>query len=115
MGLLSADLERYRARHQKQAGELKPEKPVMPLDILQSRLAECAGMEQSTEKTASAQDLERLYALHREVEQAYRTSVKTGKRPEADAMLDKFSGWRYLKGQPGEPGDMSPLPAPEKK
>lgn len=115
MGLLSADLERYRIRHAKTAGEVPLEKPVTPLDILQSRLAEYAGMGQATEKTASSQDLERMYAIHREVEQAYRAAVKVGKRPEADAALDKFSGWRYLKGQPGEPGDMKPFPAPDSK
>lgn len=114
MGLLSADLDRYRARHAKTASPAKETLSVEPLALLQSRVAEYAGMGHATEKTASSAELERLYALHREVEQAYRASVKVGRRADADAILDKFSGWRYLKGQPSEPGDLTPLPAPEK-
>ena len=101
--------------HMKQASVFVPLKGVNPVDILRSRLAEHAGFETATEKTASADDHGRLYALHREDEMIYRAAVKLGKRPEADALLDKFAGWRYLKGQPGEPGDMTPLPAPEEK
>ena len=99
----------------KQASVFVPIRGINPVDVLRSKLAEHAGLEVSTEKTASTEDNGRLYELHREVEMVYRAAVKVGRRPEADALLDKFAGWRYLKGQPGEPGDMTPLPAPEEK
>lgn len=99
----------------KRANVFAPVKGINPVDVLRSKLAEHAGLEAASEKTASADDDGRLYELHREVEMVYRAAVKLGKRPEADALLDKFAGWRYLKGQPGEPGDMTPLPAPEGK
>lgn len=101
--------------HTKQASTFTPIPGIDPVDVLRSKLAEHAGLQSATEKTASAEDNSRLYELHREVEMVYRASVKLGKRPEADALLDKFAGWRYLKGQPGEAGDLTPLPAPEEK
>lgn len=99
----------------KEASVFVPIKGINPVDILRSKLAEHAGLEAAMEKTASADDNGHLYALHREVEMVYRAAVKLGKRPEADKLLDKFAGWRYLKGQPGEAGDMTPLPVPEEK
>ena len=86
-----------------------------PLEFLRVALECFAGADASLEKSASEKDTVRLYQLHEEVEKSYRSAVKAGKRNEADALLGKFSGWRYLKGMPGEAGDLHPLPAPEEK
>jgi hypothetical protein len=118
MGLLAADLERLRshmnapaARISKTASMSKPE----PVETLRAALELYAGATQATEKTAGDDEHKRLWTLHLQAEAAYRNAVKLGKRVEASAVLDKFAGWSYLKGQPGEPGDLHPLPAPEEK
>jgi hypothetical protein len=118
MGLLAADLERLRshmnapvARISKTASMAKPE----PVETLRSALELYAGAAQATEKTAGDDEHKRLWSLHEQAEAAYRNAVKLGKRVEASAVLDKFAGWSYLKGQPGEQGDLHPLPAPEEK
>lgn len=112
MGLLAEDLKRWKK-------VASPEPPSVsdgdPLGKLRGELERYAGAETSLEKEASEADYERLYTLHKNVESAYRGAVKAGKKPEADKALDKFSSWRYLKGAPGEPGDLTPLPEPEEK
>jgi hypothetical protein len=126
MGLLSFDLQYHRKSAMRKVDlpkvafelDAKPaaaQEPQSKVETLQAALELFAGAERGTEKTADTKDLDRLYDLHRKVESEYRLAVKCGKKPDADALLDKFSGWRYLKGAPGEPGDMHPLPAPEEK
>jgi len=95
----------------KTASIMKPD----PVESLRAALELYAGATQAIEKTAGETEHQRLWTLHGQAETAYRNAVKLGKRPEANAMLDKFAGWSYLKGQPGEPGDLHPLPAPEEK
>jgi hypothetical protein len=119
MGLLSADLERHRSGLRK-VSYIEKATPVIQqkastLDILKVCLEQFAGADAAMEKSASEPDRSRLFTLHEAVEVAYRESVKAGKRPDADTMLDKFAGWKYLKGQPGETGDLHPFPAPGEK
>lgn len=115
---MTADLARHRQGLTKRASLDKPEAPPpppTPIDLFKVCLEQHAGAANSLDKTASDQDFGHLYALHRAVETAYRGCVKVGKRPEANAMLEKFSGWSYLKGQPGEAGDMHPFVLPGEK
>lgn len=119
MGLLSVDLERHRSGLRK-VSYIEKATPVMQkkasiLDILKVCLEQFAGADTAMEKSASEADRGRLFTLHEAVEVAYRESVKAGKRPEADLEIDKFAGWKYLKGQPGEAGDLHPFPAPGEK
>lgn len=115
---MTADLERHRSGSRKTASLEKSDAPApkaTPLDILKVCLEQHAGAAASLQKTASDEECTYLYDLHRAVERAYRLTVKVGKRPEANALLDKFAGWVYLKGQPGEAGDMHPFLAPGEK
>lgn len=114
MGLLAADLARYRSAR---AGTVKTAAaPVSdPVGFLRIGLEAFTGAQVVLEKSASPEDYHRLYTMHREIERAYRESVKIGKKPEADEILSKFSGWSWLRGAPGEPGDWTPLPAPDEK
>lgn len=119
MGLLSVDLERHRSGIRKVA-TIEKATPVMQkkastLDILKVCLEQFAGADTAMEKSASEEDRSRLFILHESVEVAYRDAVKAGKRPDADALTEKFAGWKYLKGQPGEAGDLHPFPAPGEK
>lgn len=118
MGLLSADLELHR-RSIKKIASVKPHEEDVaqptPVDSLKIAIELYAGADHGSEKTASDADLKRLHVLHKGVESSYREAVKAGKKVEADQLLDKFSGWRWLKGAPGEPGDLHPLPAPDEK
>jgi hypothetical protein len=119
MGLLSADLERHRSGLRK-VSHIEKATPVIQkkasaMDILKICLEQFAGADTAMEKSASDDDRSRLFTLHEAVETAYRESVKAGKRPEADTLVDKFAGWKYLKGQPGEAGDLHPFPAPGEK
>ncbi len=111
MGLLSYDLERLRS-----AMLISPKTASTnsPMEELRSALELYSGASAALEKSAGMEEHGRLWRLHGNVESAYRKTAKVGKRPEADALLDKFSGWAYLKGQPSEPGDMKPLPGPDK-
>jgi hypothetical protein len=111
MGLLAADLKRLRSKTASEA----PPKPVRQIENLRDELERYAGAEHSLQKEASAQDHERLFVLHGNVETTYREAVKIGKRKEANVLLDKFAGWTYLKGSPGVPGDMTPFPVPDEK
>lgn len=111
MGLLAADLSRFKA---KTAAEVPP-KPVKQLEDLRDELERYAGAETSLQKEAAEEDHTRLFILHGNVEKTYREVVKIGKRKEANALLGKFSGWTYLKGSPGVPGDMHPFPTPDEK
>jgi hypothetical protein len=117
MGLLSADLDRHRTHLRVNGDTKQASHPALPsaVESLRSSLERFAGAEASLEKSASDKDHERLWRIHEEVEKAYRRSVKEGRKTEADALLDKFAGWQYLKGMPGEAGDLHPLPAPEEK
>lgn len=119
MGLLSADLERHRSGLRKVSFIEKAtpviQKKASAMDTLKVCLEQFAGADTAMEKAASEEDRGRLFILHEAVEVAYRESVKAGKRPEADALTDKFAGWKYLKGQPGEAGDLHPFPAPGEK
>lgn len=116
MGLLAADLASHRQRlipaHALRK-EARVKEELRPLDLLRGSLELYAGAELTLEKSASTEDHTRLFQLHAGVEKAYRDAVKEGKKPEADALLDKFAGWKYLKGAPGQVGDKHPLPAPE--
>lgn len=118
MGLLSADLEVHRRSIKKIAAVKPHEEDVAlpgPVDQLKIAIELYAGAGQGSEKVASESDLKHLYNLHKGVESSYRETVKAGRKVEADQLLDKFSGWRWLKGAPGEPGDLHPLPAPDEK
>jgi hypothetical protein len=119
MGLLSADLQRHRTSLVKSAFLVKADQPkekrASAVDVLRATLEQYAGADRSIEKSASQEDHTRLYNLHRAVEASYREAVKAGKRSEADTELSKFSGWAYLKGQPGEEGDLHPFPVPAEK
>lgn len=119
MGLLSVDLERHRAGIRKMASIEKADLIALPkpgiLDLLKTCLEQYVGAEQTLEKAAIEDDHKYLFKLHEAVEASYRNAVKIGKRPEADKMLEKFAGWKYLKGQPGEVGDFHPFPAPDEK
>lgn len=119
MGLLSVDLERHRAGIRKVSyiEKVTPvaKKTASSLDTLKVCLEQFAGADTAMEKAASEEDRSRLFALHQAVETAYRETVKAGKRPDADALIEKFAGWKYLKGQPGEAGDLHPFPAPGEK
>jgi len=118
MGLLSADLEVYRRSIKKVAAVKPHEEDVVlpgPVDHLKIAIELYAVADQGAEKTASDVDLKHLHSLHKGVESSYREAVKAGKKVETDQLLDKFSGWRWLKGAPGEPGDLHPLPAPVEK
>ncbi len=110
MGLLAGDLERWL-----KTASVAPVEGENPIIRLRAELEQYAGAEISLTKEASDADYERLYTMHKNVEAAYRGAVKVGKKPEADAILDKFANWKYLKGAPGEPDDLHPLPAPDEK
>lgn len=117
MGLLSADLEVHRAKISKTVQEnlfVKTSKD-NPLENLRTALELYRGTESSLEKAGSEGEYPRLWERHRAVEAAYRQTAKIGRRLEADAVLDKFAGWSYLKGAPAEPGDLKPLPGPDGK
>lgn len=121
MGLLAADLQRYRERHLKTSSDRPAVRFTEPngLESLESALQRYAGANLAAEKTASEkiseEDHKTLWSLHREVEKGYRWAVKQGNRPEANAILDKYAGWTWLKGAPKEPGDLHPFPAPDGK
>lgn len=119
MGLLSADLEVHRARIAKTVQENLSVKTAQtkdnPLENLRTALELYRGTESALEKAGGDGEFPRLWERHRAVEAAYRQAAKVGKRLEADAVLDKFSGWAYLKGAPAEPGDLRPLPGPDVK
>ena len=112
MGLLTADLDRYRRALPKSASFAQKPGAV---EVLRNALEKFSGADSVLEKAASAEDSARLWELHKAAEAAYREAVKAGKKPEADATLDKFSGWKWLKGAPGEPGDLHPMPAPDEE
>lgn len=120
MGLLAADLERHRMEIKTSSRpgrtmEKTASVPANPVESLRVALELYAGAEKALEKSAGETDHARLYRIHRTVEEEYRKVAQVGRRPEADAILDRFPGWTYLKGQPPEPGDWTPLPAPEEK
>ena len=83
--------------------------------MLETGLDRYAGACSTIEKSASENDSEKLWTLHGEVEKDYRWAVREGKRAEANELIDKYAGWAYLKGAPGEPGDLHPFPAPDEK
>ncbi len=117
MGILQADLNEYLKSYRR----LPPdeEKTASPLeetdvlDVLKISLERYAGACASLTKEASDDDHQRLYLLHGAVEDSYAVCAKFGKRPEANELLDKFSGWTYLKGCPKKRNDWTPLPVPE--
>lgn len=115
MGLLAADLERLKSFVVRAPGTKVASARPGPVEALRASLESYAGALVPAEKTASAEDHARLWTLHEGVEAAYREAARLGKRAEADAALDKFSGWTYLKGRPSEPGDLHPLPAPAER
>jgi len=119
MGLLSADLDRHRSGIGKVAFLTKASEPAIkrptPSELLKICLEQYTGATQTLEKSATETDYRYLHDLHKAVEAAYRSAVKLGKRDEADKVVEKFAEWKYLKGQPGQEGDLHPFPVPNEK
>lgn len=126
MSLMAADLERHRGKFITKAAADRSAVLIEPkaLSVLELELDRYAGAMVAMEKSASGpldphrdltQDHRKLWAIHEAVEKDYRWACKEGKRDEANKLIDKYAGWAYLKGQPGEPGDLHPLPAPDEK
>lgn len=125
MGLMAADLERHRSRLTTKTASERPMVRTEPkaLTVLEMGLDRYAGAIVALEKSASIADPHRnpdddhqkLWSIHEDVEKCYRMVCKEGRRIEANKLIDKYAGWAYLKGQPGEPGDLHPLPAPDEK
>lgn len=117
MGLMAADLERHRSRLTTKTASERPMARIEPNALIQleMNLDRYAGATTTLDKSASEETHQKLWASHEDVEKCYRWASKEGRRIEANKLIDKYAGWAYLKGQPGEPGDLHPLPAPDEK